>query len=72
MRKLHLLLLLSLTTLLSACTTMETFENRLTVTAAGDELLFVSKYGPIGIATKISEKDLVAVKALAAASAAKK
>lgn len=65
-----ILLILSLVTL-SGCASMEAFENRLAVTVAGDELLFVSKYGPVGVATPISAKDLTAVRPMLAASSKK-
>ena len=59
------ILILALSSIaLSGCASMEALENRLAVTAAGDELLVVSKYGPIGIATKISNKDRDALKAM--------
>jgi hypothetical protein len=56
-----ILLLLTGATLLSGCATGN-FENRLVMTAAGDELLVVSKYGPFGISSELSKKDLEALK----------
>jgi hypothetical protein len=45
--------------LLSGC--LATFdgklENRLACTVAGDKLMVISEYGPIGISATISEKD---------------
>lgn len=59
--------ILTLTLVLSAAIASSgcaTFENRLAVTAAGDELLVISKYGPLGIASKLSDKDRDAIKAM--------
>ena len=68
--KINLILALSVLFLTSGCASLsQTFENRLAVTAAGDELLFVSKYGPIGIATPISNKDRDALRSMTAAPA---
>jgi hypothetical protein len=53
------LILLPLLALLSGC--LATFdgklENRLACTVAGDKLMVISEYGPIGISATISEKD---------------
>jgi hypothetical protein len=47
---------------LSGCSTLTgQFENRLACSLANDELFIVSKYGPLGIASTISDKDRVVV-----------
>lgn len=43
---------------LSGCANLKgTFENRATCTVAKDKALVVSMYGPIGIASKLSDAD---------------
>jgi hypothetical protein len=45
--------------LLTGCSALpETFENRLVYTAACDEVDVISWWGPFGLASKISPKDL--------------
>jgi uncharacterized protein YceK len=45
--------------LLSGCATLDGVDlsNRLACSVAKDELYVVSKYGPVGIANKIDDKD---------------
>lgn len=56
------LAILSALALLAGCSNLtQGLENRLACTAAGDTLFAVSQYGPIGISSKISEKDRAVV-----------
>jgi hypothetical protein len=50
-------MLMCLLPLLAACSLTKELENRLACSVAKDELYVVSKYGPIGIASQISDKD---------------
>ena len=47
--------------LLTGCGTTKTFTNRVATTAACDQVLVVSMYGPFGIATKADEADAAAI-----------
>ena len=54
--------LITLAGLLSGCSTlMEQLDNRAACTVGGDQAYVLSMYGPIGIASKISEKDRAAI-----------
>lgn len=58
---------------LSGCATLGLdgkLDNRLVCTVAGDALYVVSEYGPVGISSRISEKDRAVVCRAAAAPAA--
>ncbi len=55
------LLLTASLLLLSGCALTGEFENRLACSVAKDELYVVSKYGPVGIASQISDKDRAVV-----------
>lgn len=58
--------------LLSGCATFEgQLENRVTCTVAKDKALYVSMYGPIGIASKVAEQDAAVLCASAPASQVK-
>ena len=47
---------------LSGCSTFKgTFENRAVCTVSGGQMMAVSLYGPLGIASKISAEDAAAV-----------
>lgn len=50
-------LVLTLAVLLSGCSTMTFLDNRVTCTVAKDEAHFISKWGPVGLASKIAEQD---------------
>lgn len=55
--KMKYFLLLTGLMLLSGCSLTKELENRLACSVAKDELYVVSKYGPVGIASIISDKD---------------
>lgn len=42
---------------LAGCSSLSTLENRVACTADGKEMLYASMYGPIGIASRVDEKD---------------
>ena len=48
--------------MLSGCSSMKkTFENRVACTADGTQLVVVSMYGPIGVASKIAPEDAAVI-----------
>lgn len=56
------LLILAVTLCLTGCSSLKgTFENRAVCTVSGSQMMTVSLYGPIGIASKISAEDSAAV-----------
>ena len=52
-----ILLMLPFLAILTGCSLTGEFENRLACTVAKDELYVVSKYGAVGIASQIADKD---------------
>lgn len=55
------ILILLLSFLFTGCATFESLENRVVCTVSNDEAFMVSKYGPIGISSQISDKDKDAI-----------
>lgn len=54
-------LLILLLTSGCAGTKLDTFDNRLSLSLAGDKLFINSMYGPLGITSEVSDKDRAAL-----------
>ncbi len=55
--KYFLSLMMSLAVLTSGCTMTDALANRIACTVAKDEAFMVSEYGPVGISSKIDQRD---------------
>jgi uncharacterized lipoprotein YajG len=55
------LAILAALVLLSGCSTLSQLENRVACTPDGKQMVYVSMYGPIGVASRISETDAQAI-----------
>ncbi len=49
--------MMSLAVLTSGCTMTDALANRIACTVAKDEAFMVSEYGPVGISSKIDQRD---------------
>lgn len=64
----HATILIILATL-TGCSVTGQLENRIACTAAKDKALYVSEYGPVGIASTIDAKDAAVICGAAPAAA---
>ena len=55
------LAILAIAALAVGCTTTGQFENRLVRTVAGDRAFLLSLYGPFGLSSELSAKDIAAI-----------